>query len=104
MKTKQHIPESILMPPGERELLKSELMQALESVDIPKKQINCYGSQIVVTCWSQDAAEKWVNVLNKFATVRGVIKTVDEATLQKMRTGLVMKSNLIDVWRVYARI
>ena len=46
-----------------------ELMQeTLSKSGIPYKEIRCYGSQIMVTAWSEGAARKWAALLAKFAT------------------------------------
>ena len=72
------------------------------------KRINCYGSQIVVTTWSEDAGKRWANLLTKFATFRGMThsieKTKDDSEIRKANPGLVKSNFYHDVWNVFARI
>ena len=74
---------------------------ALESLDIPKKTVEVYGSQIVITAWSEDAAKKWASVLSKFATFRGITHSLD---YNKVNTNSVMLPSAHEVWRAFARI
>lgn len=73
----------------------------LAKVGVPFKEIECYGSQIVITAWSRDAAEKWAGVLARFATYRGTVQSVD---YNKINRGTVLRRTAHDVWRVYARL
>lgn len=73
----------------------------LAEVPIPSKQINCYGSQIVVTCWSEEAGRKWAVVLRKFSTVKRILKSIDYA---KENQSTIMTPSTVDVWRVYATL
>lgn len=45
---------------------------------IPAKEVKCYGSQIMVTAWSLDAANQWVSVLRKIAKVRKPVETKEQ--------------------------
>lgn len=79
-----------------------QLKSLLSQVGIPSKSIEVYGSQIVVTCYSESAAEKWASVLRKFATVKRVaLKSLDDA---KVNTNTVMMPSHVNVWRTYATI
>lgn len=73
----------------------------LETVGIPFKQIDCYGSQLVITAWSLDAAEKWAILLGNFCKVRGIVHAYDEA---KENKGTCLRHSVIKVVRVFARI
>lgn len=81
--------------------IQEQLIAKLESTGLPHKQIHCYGSQIVVTAWSQDAANQWASVLGKFAKVRGIVKSIDE---NKISRGSFLLPTIHNVYRVFARI
>jgi len=68
---------------------------------IAYKHIDCYGSQIVITSWSKDAAQKWTSLLSKFAIVRGNTESLDEAVENK---GTSLRPTMIPVFRTFARI
>ena len=54
-----------------------KLAETLAKSGIPYKQIKCYGSQITVTAWSREAADKWAGLLANFAKVRGIVESRD---------------------------
>lgn len=87
-----------------QERLKAQLVKS----GLPYKRIDCYGSQIVVTAWSLDAAKKWANLLAKFATVRGIVESMDEtkddSEIRKANPGLVKSKFFHPVWVVGARV
>jgi hypothetical protein len=78
-----------------------QIKAKLAAVGIPYKEINCYGSQIIVTAWSRDAASKWASLLGKFSTVKNVVKSVDYA---KKNKNTVLLPSVVTVWRVWATI
>jgi len=78
-----------------------KMKTALEKAGIPFKAIECYGSQIVVTSFSADAANKWAALLGKFATVRGITHSYDDAVENK---GTCLKPTMVEVYRTFARI
>jgi len=78
-----------------------EIKAVLERAGLPYKTIEVYGSQIVVTCRSLDAADKWKNLLSKFATFRGLSHSVDYA---KENKGTCLNPTTIEVWRAFACI
>lgn len=78
-----------------------KMQAALAKTGIPVKEIKVFGSQILITAWSHDAAKKWAAVLTKFATVRAVVESVD---YDKINTGSVNKPSTHKVWRVGAHI
>ena len=84
------------------------LKAELEKSGIPFKNIECYGSQIVVTSWSHEAATKWATLLGRFATVRGVVKvadyTNDTSDYFKANPGLVKSIFMHEVWRTFAAV
>lgn len=74
----------------------------LETLGIPFRSIEVYGSQIMVTCASRDAAIKWATVLGKFARVRGAaVKSIDYL---KADTDLPNARRTVDVWRTGATV
>ena len=79
-----------------------QIQALLKKSGIPAKEIQVYGSQIVITAWSLQAANKWASLIAKFATLRGgVLATTED---DKVNTNTVMKPSFHKVWRVYARI
>lgn len=70
-----------------------KLKAALEQAGLPYKQIECYGSQIVITAHSQDSAIKWGLLLARFAKVRRAgLEALDEAVEQRERASIVPTS------------
>lgn len=58
----------------------------LNEIGIKFKEIQCYGQQVVITCWSQGEAEKAATVLKKGSfKIRGIIKSLDENKNQSKR-------------------
>jgi hypothetical protein len=89
-----------------------KITAALVGTRIPAKKIHVYGSQIVITAWSLEAANKWASVVAKFATVRRVLESseVNEADKNVNQTGWVpakdgrMRRTSHKVWLVYGVI
>lgn len=81
--------------------LQDQMKATLKKTGLPYKEIEVYGRQIVVTCWSRDAADKWSHLLARFAKVRGITHDMDEA---KQNKGTVMRPTMIEVWRTFAAI
>jgi len=77
------------------------MKQKLESLNIPAKEIKVFGTSIIVTCFSKDAADKWLMTLNNFARIRGVVESVDRAV---ENSGTTFCPSMIKVWRVGAAI
>ncbi|OYV54528.1 MAG: hypothetical protein B7Z76_14225 [Acidiphilium sp. 20-67-58] len=71
-----------------------KIQAILESIDLPRREIKCYGSQIMITCAGRQSAEKWAALVAKFARVRNVFETVDEV---RTNGGAI---NYVPVWRV----
>lgn len=55
----------------------------LARTGIPYKEIDVYGSQIVITSWSLDAANRWASLIQKFATLRGITHSCEKNKTQK---------------------
>ena len=77
------------------------MKKKLEALGVPFKAIDVYGNQIVVTTVSRDSADKWAMLLQKFATLRGVIASVDEAQDNK---GTCLCPTVTPVFRTFAAI
>lgn len=81
--------------------MKAKLALAGTLAGIPFREIECYGSQIVVTSACDNTARKWARLLSRFATVRGVIKSLDDA---KENKGTCLRPSHLPVWRTFAVI
>lgn len=77
------------------------MKQKLESLNIPAKEIKVFGKSIIVTCFSKDAADKWIMTLNNFARVRGAVESLDGAI---ENSGTTLCPSMVKVWRVGAAI
>lgn len=76
-----------------------EQMKAkLQGLGLPSRNIDVYGSQIVVTCASSDAAVRWASVLGKFAKVR---KAAAEG-LDETKESTPVAKQYVKVWRTWA--
>jgi hypothetical protein len=85
-----------------RRALAAKMRAMLESVGLPYKQVQCYGSQIVITSHCRATAERWAMLLAKFATVkRAALKCLDDA---KENKGTCLRPTKVEVWRTYAVI
>lgn len=74
----------------------------LNELGIKTKEINCYGSQVVITCWSQDNAERAATTLKKASfTIRGIIKSFDYNKDQSKRKTI--SPAVHTVYKVFAR-
>lgn len=78
-----------------------KIKATLEQSGLPYHEIACYGSQITVECYSDEAAKKWAALLAKFAKIRGTIKTTIDAVANK---GTCLNPTQRIIWRVYAAI
>ena len=90
--------------------IQEQLKAELEKAGLPYKEIQVYGSQIVITSWSRDAAVRWSSLLSRFAKIRGTVKSVDyteDTTYQrKLHPGYVVQDSFFkhEVWRTFATI
>lgn len=78
-----------------------KMRELLGKSGIPAKQIDVYGSQIVVTCYSRGAAEKFASLVSRFATVKAILESIDDA---KENKNTVLRPSKVTVWRMFARI
>jgi hypothetical protein len=81
--------------------IQERMAQRLSETGIPAKHIHCYGSQIVVTCFAREAAERFASVLAQFAKVRGIIEMLDDAVVNK---NTALKPSKVKVVRVFAAV
>ncbi len=58
--------------------IQQALKAKLETVGLPYKAIQVYGSQIVVTTVALDSANRWSRLLGKFCKVRGITESLGE--------------------------
>lgn len=73
----------------------------LTAARLPFKEVNAYGSQVVITCWSAEAARKIAVFLRVGSfTVLKVAQSVDE---NKVNENTTLLPSMHDVWRVWAR-
>lgn len=78
-----------------------KMAEGLARSGIPAKRIHCYGNQIMITAWGEDAARRWASLLAKFARVRAVWESSDENVENR---GTVLRPTMHRVWRVAAAI
>lgn len=69
----------------------------LESLGLPFKQIDVYGSQIMVKAWSESAANKWHSVLCKFTNSRRPVRSFDH---NKVNENTVLLPTRHEVWLI----
>jgi hypothetical protein len=81
--------------------IQQQIKAKLAETGLPHKEIQVYGSQIVITAWSRDAAAKWGAVIAKFAKIKGIIEAID---YDKKNTNTVLRPSTHNVWRVFATI
>lgn len=79
--------------------IQAQIKATLAKAGIPSREIEVYGSQIVITSACRDTAQKWGELLGKFAKVRGIVETIDEAKVQK---GTCLNRTYVKVWRTFA--
>lgn len=84
------------------------LQAYLETLNIPFKRVHCYGSQVMITAWSEGAAKRWAELLSSIADVQSVYASVDEnedqAAKHAANPSLVKRVYTHKVWRVAARV
>lgn len=77
------------------------LEDTLRASRIPVKEVKCYGSQIVVTCWCEQSARKYADLIAKFANLRSIKESLDEKAKNRQAR---LSGKYVKVWRVYATI
>jgi hypothetical protein len=79
----------------------ARLESILRSGGLKFKDVDAFGSQVIVTCWSRDAAEKVAKVLKRATfNLRGIVESVDYNENQSKRT--TNRPAMHRVWRVGA--
>ena len=86
-------------PPGSS--LQERMQAKLSEAGIAFKRIHVYGNQIMITAWSDDAAQRWADLLSKFSTINGVIRSLDENLDQPAGQ---WNREFHQVWRISATI
>ena len=83
-----------------------KIKATLETAGLPFRDIQCYGTQIVVTSQSDEAARKWAVLLGKFAKVRGITKSLDErkVAIEQPHNVSTMDAKYVQVFRTFAVI
>lgn len=77
----------------------AKLLQAkLAEVDIPARDINCYGRQIMITTAGEESARRWADLVGKFSAVQSVTQGMDD--IRNVAGSL----RHIKVWRVWATV
>jgi len=75
-----------------------ERMKAkLESLGLPYKEIECYGSQVMITALSESAANKWHSILCKFTTSKRPIRSIDR---NKVNENTCLNPSSHEVWLI----
>lgn len=69
----------------------------LEALGIPFKEIKVYGSQIMITAWSETAAKRWHGVICKFTNSRGPVKSID---YNKVNRNTCLMPTTHEVWLI----
>lgn len=80
--------------------LQDQIKQKMESVGLPFREIQVYGSQITVETYGEGTANQWASVINRFATVKRVLKTTDYARGKRE----INMPQMVEIYRVYATI
>lgn len=81
--------------------LQQQMKAKLEQLGVPFKQVECYGSQIVVTSHCRETADRWAALLSRFSRVKGVIETYDDAVINR---NTVLLPSKVKVFRTFAVI
>lgn len=79
-----------------------KMQAALAKSGIPAKEIKVYGSQIMITAWSFEAAQKWASLLKKLNPSK--IRTGQGIDYAKENKGTNLCPSTIKVWRVWATL
>lgn len=84
---------------AEEKTPQEKMKETLQKSGIPYHEVRVYGSQIMITTGSHEAAEKWSSLLSKFGRVRKAWKSVDENKGQDPGASI---KKFHEVWRVAA--
>ena len=78
-----------------------QMIAKLKETGLPHKEIHCYGSQIVVTCWCRDSAFIFADMVKHFAKIKMIKESRD---YDKVNSNTSLKPSSHKVWRVWATI
>lgn len=82
--------------------IQQKMQVALSKSGIPAKEIKVYGSQIMITAWSLDAAQKWTSLLQKLNPSK--LRTGEGIDYAKENKGTNLLPTTIKVYRVWATL
>ena len=70
----------------------------LNAAGIPNKRVKVFGCQVMVTCWSRDAADRYAALLYEFCSrVRGPVESVE---YNQVNYNTVLRPSKHSVWLV----
>ena len=69
----------------------------LEGLGLPYKEIKVYGSQVMITVWSETAAKKWHSVICRFTNSKRPVKSID---YNKENRGTCLLPTRHEVWLI----
>jgi hypothetical protein len=80
-----------------------KLAESFRFSGIAVKEVEQYGSQLVVTCFCEDSANRAAKAVRATGmwAVRRVMKALEDA---KQNEGSFLCPSVVTVWRVYARL
>ena len=78
-----------------------QMEKTLAKSKIPARKIHCYGSQIMITALSYDAACKWAELLTPICRTIRCGQSIDETA---ENTGTCLLPSVIKVWRVWGTV
>jgi hypothetical protein len=79
-----------------------QIQARLEACGLPYKEVKVYGSQIMITTWSDKAARKWYSLLFKLCTT--VRPPGESRDYNKVNEGTNLLPTRHKVWRVWGTI
>jgi len=80
-----------------------KIRATLAKSGIPAKEIKCFGSQVLIVAWGEEAAKQWLSLLAKFASkTRGPVRSIDYTKNPTRGTCLVPQTHT--VWLVGATL
>ena len=81
--------------------VQEQMKELLTQSGIPAKEIKVYGSQIMITAFGADSADKWASLLAKLCRKVRSCQSTDYAVENK---NTVMMPSTVKVWRVWGTV
>lgn len=79
-----------------------KMVALLKKLGLPYRKIDVYGSQIVITCRSENTARRWATALSpKVAKFRGITESREHI---KKNRGTMLRPTTVKVWRAFFRL